>query len=110
MSGRPKAQPKLTPEQVQGMAALGCADHEIAVLAGVSESTLQRHFDVQLKAGRASLRHDLRKAQVDRAKAGSDTMLIWLGKQYLNQHDRQTNVHIDVSQLTDDELRAIIKA
>jgi len=89
MSGRPKAQPKLTPEQVQGMAALGCTDSEIAVLAGVSERTLQRHFDTHIKEGRASLRHDLRKAQVDRAKSGSDTMLIWLGKQYLEQRDKQ---------------------
>lgn len=88
MSGRPRAKPTLTPDQIQGMAAIGCTDNEIAVLASVSERTLQNHFCTQLKEGRAHLRHDLRKAQVDRAKAGSDTMLIWLGKQYLDQRDK----------------------
>lgn len=87
--GRPKAAVQLTEVQIQSLAAIGCTDNEIATLAGVSEPTLQRRFDTALKAGRASLRESLRKAQVQRALNGSDTMLIWLGKQYLGQRDKQ---------------------
>lgn len=86
---RPKAQPALSPEQVQELASLGCTDSEIATLAAVSESTLKRSFEPQLRAGRAELRRSLRRAQVKRALDGSDTMLIWLGKQYLEQRDKQ---------------------
>lgn len=87
--GRPQAQPKLTTKQVEELAALGCTDAEIAVLARVSEATLKRRFEPQLRTGRAQLRQSLRRAQVKRALDGSDTMLIWLGKQYLEQRDKQ---------------------
>ncbi len=104
--GRPKAEPTLTPLQVEQMASFGCTDTEIAQLAGVSEGTIKRHFDPQLKKGRAELRRDLRSAQVKKAlgvfvertdKDGTtdvylsspdNTMLIWLGKQYLEQRDK----------------------
>ena len=36
----------------------------------------------------------LRKAQIDSACAGNPTMLIWLGKQMLNQTDSQEIEHI----------------
>lgn len=88
MSGRPKAQPALTEKQIEQLAAIGCSDDEIATLAGIAESTLQDRFRAHLKAGRAQLRQRLRKKQIARAMAGSDTMLIWLGKQYLEQRDK----------------------
>ena len=109
-TGRPKAQPQLTERQVTFLASIGCTDLEIAEAAGVSRSTLQRTFGVQLKEGRASLRTRLRKAQVDSALAGNTTMLIWLGKQYLAQRDRyDVETHErDVREMTDAELRAIV--
>lgn len=106
MAGRPKAEPTLTPDQVEQLASFGCTDTEIALLADVSEGTIKRHFDPQLKKGRAFLRRDLRSAQVKKAlgvmvervdKEGEteiyltppdNTMLIWLGKQYLEQRDK----------------------
>lgn len=106
MAGRPKAEPTLTPDQVEQLASFGCTDTEIALLADVSEATIKRHFEPQLKKGRAFLRRDLRSAQVKKAlgvmvervdKEGEteiyltppdNTMLIWLGKQYLDQHDK----------------------
>lgn len=106
MSGRPRAEPTLTPAQVEQLASFGCTDTEIARLANVSEGTIKRHFDPQLKKGRAGLRRDLRSAQVKKAlgifeertdKKGEkevyltppdNTMLIWLGKQYLEQRDK----------------------
>lgn len=85
---RPLAQLKLTEEQIVELASIGCADDEIASLAGVAERTLQARFRTHLTAGRAQLRERLRRKQIDRALAGSDTMLIWLGKQYLDQRDK----------------------
>lgn len=102
---RPAKDATLTAEQIEQLAAVGCTDHEIALLAGVSEGTLKRSFDPQLKKGRANLRETLRTAQVRKAlgvlveKQTEDgpvvyqtppdnTMLIWLGKQYLGQADK----------------------
>lgn len=107
MAGRPKAQPQVDETQVELLASFGCTDTEIAAVAGISEATLKRHFEPLLKKGRADLRKNLRSAQVKKAlgvqvrqfdKDGNEeiyltppdnTMLIWLGKQYLDQHDKQ---------------------
>lgn len=88
MAGRKPVVTQLTAEQIEELAAVGCTDNEIAAVARVSERTLQRHFDTQLKSGRANLRANLRTAQVRRALDGDNTMLIWLGKQYLGQRDQ----------------------
>lgn len=103
---RPQKEATLTLEQIEQLAAIGCTDAEIAVLARISEATLKRSFEPQLKTGRASLRLDLRTAQVRKAlgvqvqKMNDDgttvvyhqppdnTMLVWLGKQYLEQRDK----------------------
>jgi len=88
MAGRPRALVRLTADQIEELAAIGCTDDEIARVAGVSEATLCRHFDAHLKKGRADLKIRLRRRQIQRAEEGSDTMLIWLGKVYLGQRDR----------------------
>jgi hypothetical protein len=54
----------------------------------------------------------LRVAQFKKALEGHYGMLVWLGKQYLNQYDRQAiavknEIDIDVSKLTDEELIAL---
>ena len=125
---RPQKEAALTEAQIEGMAAVGCTDSEIAALAGIDERTLQRSFAALLKKGRADLRDRLRTAQVRKAlghyyeKADEDgavhvytsspdnTMLIWLGKQYLGQSDKTETKNIDVSKLSDDELRTIVKS
>jgi hypothetical protein len=42
-----------------------------------------------IKRGRTRLRQSLRLAQIKSALSGNAIMLIWLGKQYLGQSDRQ---------------------
>lgn len=105
---RPQKEAKLTEAQIEQLAAFGCTDSEIAALADLNEATVKRSFAPLLKRGRASLRSDLRTAQVRKAlgvfvpeydKEGNridvylappdNTMLIWLGKQYLEQRDKQ---------------------
>jgi hypothetical protein len=103
---RPQKEATLTIEQIAQLAAFGCTDEEIAVLAGLSETEIKRSFGPLLKRGRADLRKNLRSAQVKKAlgvfveqenKDGTtevyltppdNTMLIWLGKQYLGQSDK----------------------
>ena len=84
---RPQKTATLTAEQIEQLAAIGCADSEIAALCQISEHVLQRSFGAQLKNGRANLRVRVRRKQLERADQGSDTMLIWLGKVYLNQRE-----------------------
>lgn len=110
------------------MAAVGCTDSEIAALANLSEAQLKASFQPLLKKGRADLRDRLRTAQVRKAlghfyektdedgtthiytSSPDNTMLIWLGKQYLGQSDKTETKNIDVSKLSDDELRALVKS
>jgi hypothetical protein len=75
-------------------ASIGCNAEEIAALLGVSRATfynhleqdegLQEDLDQAADSGKATLR----RMQWQRAAAGSDTMLIWLGKNMLGQTDR----------------------
>lgn len=103
---RPQKTAALTEAQIEQLAAFGCTDAEIAVLAELDEKTVKRSFAPLLKKGRANLRRNLRSAQIKKAlghyveKTDKDgtievyqtppdtTMLIWMGKQYLEQRDK----------------------
>jgi hypothetical protein len=100
---RPLKTLKLDADQIQELAALGHSDQIIGILAGCDENTIQRRFGAQLKAGRANLHHQIRTLQLEKARAGSDTMLIWLGKVYLAQREhveqtirQETSIVIDL--------------
>lgn len=75
------------PDEVEHMASLGCPDREIAQHFGVKEDTLRRHFAEYLIKGRSNLKMKLRQAQIRAALEGNVVMLIWLGKNILNQND-----------------------
>ncbi len=103
---RPRKPAQLTPDQIEALASIGCTDTEIALLAGISEATLQRRFDAYLKRGRGSLKTRLRKAQIDKALAGDTTMLIWLGKVMLGQREKTEQTHdggITIRVIDDDD-------
>ena len=108
--GRHKAQAK-PPEQrdrkikpfqydeIERLAELGCTQHEIAVILGISDNTISLHkqkddkLRVALERGRMTLHRKLRAAQVDKALVERNTdMLKHLGKHYLNQRD-----HVEVT-------------
>ena len=86
-AGRPKK--NIDPKVVVSLAKVGCTMEEIGLVVGCSVNTLERNFGDIIKEGKANLKHSLRRQQVKRANAGSDTMLIWLGKQLLGQKDKQ---------------------
>jgi hypothetical protein len=86
---RPKK--KVDPKMVQDLASIGCKVIEIAKLLDVSEDTLNRRFAVEIAKGKENLKMSLRRWQLESAKKGNVTMLIWLGKQYLEQKDKIEN-------------------
>ena len=61
---------------------------EIAAVCGVSVDTLERRFADTIKKGRETGNMSLRRKQVEVAMQGSVAMLIWLGKQRLEQKDQ----------------------
>jgi hypothetical protein len=83
------ARPKLDidPEKVRLLAECFCTNEEIAAKLGCSSDTLVRRFAEPIKSGRDSAKSTLREYQFAMAKT-NPAMAIWLGKQYLNQHDK----------------------
>ena len=74
---------------VKRLAAIGVTVNEMAFVIGCSEATIKRRFRMEIAAGKARLAISLRRRQIMAARKGSVPMLIWLGKQYLGQSDRQ---------------------
>ncbi len=74
--------------QVEHLASIGMKTHDIAVLTGVSEATLQRRFAGVISKRRSAARQELIEKQWDVARSGDRTLLIWLGKNYAEQSDK----------------------
>lgn len=115
MAGRPKRQ--IDYETVRRMAAVMATDEEIAAFLGVSVDTLTRRgkeYHEAKEAGRQSGLLNLRRYQLEAAKAKNPTMLIWLGKQYLGQKDKTEVEHSGsigrpLQGLTAEELREALR-
>ena len=85
--GRPKA--KIDLKIVEGMASVGATNCEIADFLGLNEGTVRKNCGPTLEKARASLKVRLRRKQIQVAlDDGNVTMLIWLGKQMLDQKDK----------------------
>ena len=119
-AGRPKK--KIDYELVGKLAAIQCTEIEIAGILDISERTLQRDaefcriYSLKKDSGKASLR----RMQWKKAEEGNATLLIWLGKQYLGQTDKQEMEHSggtsqdittkpDYSKLSTEELKALVE-
>jgi hypothetical protein len=104
--GGPKPK-RINLEELKKWARAGATIPEMAARLGVSKATLDRRlakpkFREALEGAKAELWISLRSKQVQMALAGDRVMLIWLGKQYLGQKDRQefsgeANVVLNVS-------------
>ena len=73
---------------VRGLALLGGTNVEIADHFNCSTETLRKRFKDTLKEARADAQLQLRKLQLQSAKAGSVPMQIHLGKVMLGQSDK----------------------
>lgn len=86
-------------ESVEKLCSLQCTEEEIAQFLAISVDTLCRackrdheqsfaeYFAQKKGLGKVSLR----RAQWQAAQKGNPTMLIWLGKQYLDQRDKSSH-------------------
>lgn len=88
---RPVGRPRLDidEDQVYKLAKVGCTNTEIASIVECSEDTIERNFAGIVKKGREEMKASLRRMQIMGAQEGNATMLVWLGKQYLGQSDKQ---------------------
>lgn len=76
-------------EDVSKLALDGCSTSEIALIVGCNDRTLLNRFSKLLAKKRAERRQWLREQQNEAAKKGNPTILIWLGKQELDQVDKR---------------------
>jgi hypothetical protein len=88
---RPRKQIDTT--KVHEMALSGCSNTEIANALGCGETTIRTRFGEIVDKARSTRRWRLRKMQNKAAESGNVTMLIWLGKNELEQSDKQTHEH-----------------
>ena len=84
---------EIDPEQVRQLARLGCTWDEIAGVLKIARTTLvvrmrEKKFRDAYEQGVAEGDVSLRRAQYDSAMKGKTGMLVWLGKNRLDQVDR----------------------
>ncbi|TXH09390.1 MAG: hypothetical protein E6R04_08110 [Spirochaetes bacterium] len=103
------ARPK-KPIDEQTLRKLGrimCTNEEIAAFFDVSKDTIERRYAAILKTERENGRSSLRRFQYLAAEKGNIAMLIWLGKQYLGQSDKQeVDNRISEIKIDDDDSKA----
>lgn len=77
--------------EAEDLAAIGCSMEVIATILDIDSETLSRNpkYAKAIKKGRSNMIKSLLHKQVEVALSGNTTMLVWLGKQYLGQSDRQ---------------------
>lgn len=81
-------------DTVEKLAAIHCTMIEIASVVGCSVDTLERRFADVVKRGRDKGKTSLKRWQWKLAEKGNCTMLIWLGKQYLEQRDHKEPITV----------------
>lgn len=124
-AGRPRIEFDLT--VVEGLGEIGATLDEMATVLPASRATIAARmgdkdsdFWTAYNKGFGDLRMSLRREQIRQAKGGNITMLIWLGKQLLEQRDRHdvsglsatavlvTEARAKSDEMTDDEAREIL--
>jgi hypothetical protein len=95
--GRPRTKTPVTwtksqLAKIDAMAMDQCKDTTIADALGIDVDTFKAEFSSRTHKKRCLGKAELYRLQRGRAKKGSDTMLIWMGKQHLEQSDHQSMV------------------
>jgi len=86
--GRGPRKKVIDPNEVEKLASIGMNDTEISEFLDIDDSTLRYNFKRNLVKGRYNLKSTLRQAQLRLAVEHlNPTMLIWLGKNILQQRD-----------------------
>ena len=104
--GRPKKDIDYT--KLDAMCAIHCTGEECAAVLGMDYDTLNaalkrdgnKGFSDYFKIKGANGKMSLRRKQYDQAMSGNATMLIWLGKQWLGQAEKQAEEDTSKQDLT----------
>jgi hypothetical protein len=97
--GRPKK--SIDFDALEKLCNIQCTAEEIASYFEISVDTLDRHIKERFGIGfaeyfaqnRGKGKISLRRAQFQSAISGNTTMLVWLGKNWLSQTDKQEISH-----------------
>lgn len=82
-------------EEVRKLSERFWTKTEIAAFFNCSDKTISNRFSEIYTKGRENGKAKLRDLQIKAAMSGNVTMLIWLGKQYLNQTDnKETEINL----------------
>ena len=116
--GRPKYE--IDYKTLDGLCAIMCTASEISSILNIDRDTLSaalkrdghEGFSAYFKRKSSNGRASLRRTQYKVATDGNPTMLIWMGKQHLDQTDKQSSKiehsgEIGLVDLTDAELEQI---
>jgi hypothetical protein len=82
---------------IEKLARIMCTDEEIANMLEVAIETLQAKHNIDAfmefkKRGQSQGKASLRRMQFKAAENGNASLLIWLGKQYLGQTDKKSEI------------------
>mgnify|MGYP005829264579 FL=1 len=109
-------------QKLLNMVRIQCTMEECCSVLEMSDTTLNRrlkemeynNFEDFYKRHNDEGKMSLRRMQWQAAEKGNSTMLVWLGKQHLNQKDKtETKIHedrtltLDLTRIGIDELTAI---
>ncbi len=96
LGGRPRAEDSFDMEQVKLFGRFRATYKTMADFLNVSERTIERlmadegsKFCRYYNKGFSTMKMSLSEAQVNAALNGNSALLIWLGKQHLDQRDKQ---------------------
>lgn len=87
--GRPKKQMSDVEGIIYKLSKLHCTVSEISAVTGVARKILNTDYAELVDRGREDGKQTLRRYQWEQAEKGNVSMLIWLGKQVLQQRDKQ---------------------
>jgi hypothetical protein len=85
--GRGENRRVIDPVEIEKLAKLWCSWEDMSDFFGVPTQTLKYNFSAIVAKGRSETKQALRRAQIKLALGGNATMLIWLGKNILDQSD-----------------------
>ena len=89
--GRGDNKKVIPPDEVYKLAALHCNYQEIADWFGIKRETLKYNFRDIIQKAYSETNQRLRRAQIETALKGNAVMLVWLGKNMLQQSDNPVN-------------------
>lgn len=97
-------------QEIERLALLNCNSNTIAEATGIALTTLRRRFGKQLKHWWAIYRTNLRQSQ-DKLKETSSDMSKFLGKNVLEQKDKQEIItEFKAKEMTEAERNASVEA